>query len=153
MRSEPHYGRGVRRGRCEQDAHVPRPPSPPPRLRGGLRPAGTDYLAGRLRQLVSQDDLRAFHTYRRIGASPTGEEDGIDHRVPLSRRDPAWVPTAEVRGEGIFLQFSESAIASWRMRPPVLRRTRRFADAHRDWRLSRHLPAGPETFPGMRYVL
>ena len=34
-------------------------------------------------------------------------------RVPLARRPPAWVPASEVRGEGLFLQFRESAVVAW----------------------------------------
>jgi hypothetical protein len=33
--------------------------------------------------------------------------------VPLSRSAPTWVPTSEVRGEGIFFHFSESTISKW----------------------------------------
>ena len=36
-----------------------------------------------------------------------------DQRVPLGRKAPKWVPTSEIRGEGIFLQFSEQAIEAW----------------------------------------
>jgi hypothetical protein len=63
------------------------------------------------------------------------------------------VPAAEVRGEGLFLQFAEEAIQEWQMQVPVLRRARRFREAHHDWRRSRGLPDFDATFPGPRYIL
>ena len=35
-------------------------------------------------------------------------------RAPLSRKPPTWVPAAEVRGEGIFIEFREDAVSAWR---------------------------------------
>ena len=32
---------------------------------------------------------------------------------PLSRKKPTWVPSLEVRGEGIFIQLNEEAISRW----------------------------------------
>lgn len=71
-------------------------------------------------------------------------------RAPLSRGEPTWVPACETRGEGIFFQFSESAVQKW------LTRTRQydgeFLKAHRQWRASKNLD--PDLgYPGMRYIL
>src|SRR5262249_27795490 len=68
----------------------------------------------------------------------------------LSRKDPTWVPTSEIRGEGIFLQFDEAAIEAWSRK--ARGREGEFFEAHRRWRLDRGL--GPDDgFPGVRDVL
>jgi len=78
-------------------------------------------------------------------------EDYLEHhRVPISRTPPTWVPTCEIRGEGVFLQFSEAAIQEWVKKVKALEGN--FHEAHRSWRASRSLD--PDVgFPGIRYVL
>ena len=36
-----------------------------------------------------------------------------NRRAPISRKHSTWVPAAEVRGEGIFIQFREDALQKW----------------------------------------
>jgi hypothetical protein len=73
-----------------------------------------------------------------------------EKRAPLSRTDPVWVPTCQVRGEGIFIQFSEAAIESWVQRLADL--DQEFREAHRQWRTIRKLD--PDAgYPTLRYVL
>lgn len=75
-------------------------------------------------------------------------------RVPLTRRPARWVPTVEVHGEGIFLQFDEEAIAKWLDRSlDIRRRELEFAQAHTRWREARGIPEPGIGFPGARYVL
>ena len=71
-------------------------------------------------------------------------------RAPLSRRAPTWVPASETRGEGIFLQFAEAALAEWVGR--VRGHADEFVRAHKQWRASKGLDPGIG-FPGMRYAL
>ena len=70
--------------------------------------------------------------------------------MPLSRKAPKWVPTSEVRGEGVFLQFSEQAIEAWVKK--TREREAEFFEAHRRWRKNRGLEPD-DGFPTMRYVL
>ena len=71
-------------------------------------------------------------------------------RAPLSRTPPRWVPTSEVRGEGIFIQFSEEAIRTWMRK--VSKLDVQFFEAHRRWRNLRGLE--PDAgYPTTRYVL
>ncbi|MBV8557470.1 MAG: DUF1998 domain-containing protein, partial [Planctomycetaceae bacterium] len=104
-------------------------------------------LAERLRE------VRALIGFTRIESPGDSTDMGDfpeDQRVPLSRSDPKWVPTSEVRGEGIFLQFSEQAIEAWV--EETREREGEFFEAHRRWRQDRGL--GPnDGFPTMRYVL
>lgn len=74
--------------------------------------------------------------------------------VPLARHAPHWVPTAEVRGEGIFLQFDEQAIQRWLAQAATGgQREREFLHAHKRWRHARRLAPIDAHFPGLRYVL
>ena len=54
------------------------------------------------------------------GSSDLGQECMV---VPVKEPETRWYPAYEVRGEGIFLEFDEKAIASWIERcPEVVRR-------------------------------
>lgn len=73
--------------------------------------------------------------------------------APLSRRAPTWVPASEVRGEGLFLQFDESAIAEWEKKTPGLRAyVQQSVEAHRRWRQARSLDPDAN-YPGVRHIL
>lgn len=76
-----------------------------------------------------------------------------EHRAPLSRRSPLWVPAAEVRGEGIFLQFDEQAIQRWTQQPLIQAFERDAFEAHKRWRRARRIPDPQTGFPGVRYML
>src|SRR5437763_12328997 len=71
----------------------------------------------------------------------------------LARQAPRWVPAAEVRGEGIFLQFREDALAAWLEQPAVVKQNEIFSSAHYGWRTARHIPMPEANYPGIRYVL
>ena len=104
-------------------------------------------LAERLRE------VRALTGFTRIESPGDYTEIGDfpkDQRVPLSRKAPKWVPTSEIRGEGVFLQFSEQAIEAWVKKTGE--REGEFFEAHRRWRKNRGLEPN-DGFPTMRYVL
>ncbi|MEJ7637274.1 MAG: DUF1998 domain-containing protein [Singulisphaera sp.] len=73
-----------------------------------------------------------------------------ENRAMISRKDPAWLPACETRGEGIFFQFSESAIQAWVGRNHAYERE--FELAHQAWRLDKGLDPN-KGYPGIRYVL
>jgi hypothetical protein len=104
-------------------------------------------LAERLREVRS---LIGFTRIESPGDYSELAEFPPDRRVPLSRSAPRWVPTSEVRGEGVFLHFSEEAIHAWLKR--VKRLDDEFFEAHRRWRTIRGL-SPDEGYPTMRYVL
>jgi hypothetical protein len=95
-------------------------------------------------RIVDSDLMRELGDPTEMGEFPE------EQRAPLSRTDPKWVPTSEVRGEGVFLQFSEPAIEKWIKK--TRERDREFFEAHRRWRQSRGLKPD-DGFPTMRYVL
>jgi hypothetical protein len=86
-------------------------------------------------------------------------EFGEEWTVPAGRRASlangtlTWVPAAEVRGEGIFLQSSEAAVSTWLQHPNIVELVRVFLEAHRRWRVARNITPPLEGFPGMRYIL
>ncbi len=103
-------------------------------------------LAERIRE------VRALIGFTRI-ESP-GDYTELDdfpreQRVALSRKQPRWVPTYEIRGEGVFLRFAENAIEKWVKK--TRRRESEFFQAHRQWRQRRGL-VPDDGFPTMRYV-
>jgi hypothetical protein len=104
-------------------------------------------LAERLRE------VRALTGFTRIESPGDYTEVGDfpqEQRVPLGRKEPRWVPTSEVRGEGVFLQFSEDAIEAWVKKTGE--REGEFFEAHKRWRKNRGLEPD-DGFPTIRYVL
>lgn len=101
-------------------------------------------------------EVRAMVGFTRLDAA--GELTDPDLSVfiepaPLVRGDTSWVPAAEVRGEGIFILFNETAIQKWMRKTAVSLRGDEFVDAHRKWRLARNIPEAAKGFPGLRYIL
>src|SRR6516162_2891159 len=67
-------------------------------------------LAERLREvrsLIGFTRIESPGDYSEISNLPD------EKQVPLSYKPPSWVPTSVVRGEGVFLHFSEDAIEAW----------------------------------------
>lgn len=104
-------------------------------------------LVPRLRQVT------ALYGFTRIDAPEWEVQQTPNERNgPLSSGDPTWVPCAEMRGEGVFLQFDEDRVAEWENRAKTLHRIKqRLIPGYRKWCAQRRLPA--DDWPGMRYVL
>jgi hypothetical protein len=60
-----------------------------------------------------------------------------ERRRRLSRQAPTWVPASETLGEGVFVQFSEKAVAAWLEKNKAY--DREFFEGHRRWRAARGL--------------
>ena len=121
--------------------------SVPSRFRGKIKKV---VLVERLRE------VRAMLGFTRIDAAGelTDPDTGdVSNIAPVSRQSPTWVPTNEVRGEGIFIQFDEDAIQAWRSKNTVKQRADQFFSAHKKWREARFIEPSEEGFPEMRYVL
>ncbi len=101
-------------------------------------------LAERLREVM------ALWGFSRI----TSPGDGADVTIAkLAREKSTWVPAAEVRGEGVFVQFREDVVAEWEKRVEGSDRLQRLRQAHGAWRGRRGIPHPQAGFPGGRYVL
>ncbi|SYZ72210.1 conserved hypothetical protein [Candidatus Zixiibacteriota bacterium] len=99
-------------------------------------------------------EVRALTGFTRI-ESP-GDYDDIgtipeEKRAPLSRKPPLWVPAAEIRGEGIFIQFREEILSAWIKKNAE--REGEFRQAHINWRKVRGIKPPEAGFPGILYVL
>ncbi|AWM39827.1 hypothetical protein GobsT_18030 [Gemmata obscuriglobus] len=105
-------------------------------------------LAERLREvraLVGFSRIESPSDYDNPAAFPPNQ------RARLSRKDPAWVPASEIRGEGLFFHFKESLIQTWVKKNETL--DGRFFEAHQRWRTARKLDPPQDFYPGLRYVL
>lgn len=102
-------------------------------------------------------EVRALVGFTRVESAGDGDDYNDlspDRCVRLRREPPAWVPATEVRGEGIFLQFSENEIAKWLSKPGVEALEKQFLQSHCRWREMRKLERPYQTgFPGLKYVL
>ncbi|WP_435242075.1 DrmB family protein [Streptomyces cucumeris] len=115
------------------------------------KPSGYDQL---LHQVVLVPRLRetsALLGFTRISAPGRQDLDPIQ-RVPLTRGKPKWVPAADRRGEGIFLELREDAVRSWARQAEQNDRIIRLRRAYDQWLFNRSLPADP-SFPVARFLL
>jgi len=83
-------------------------------------------LVSRLRE------VRALLGFTRLSAPERGDLEPVS-RVQLSRGSPQWVPAVEQRGEGIFLQLREDAVAAWTARVADNPRMIALDGAYRRW--------------------
>lgn len=74
-------------------------------------------LVHRLREVIAQVGFTRFEP-----ASPDieGELEVGVQRSAITRETPTWLPAIENRGEGIFIQFSKSAVEEWAAREQVM---------------------------------
>ncbi|MGH2497469.1 MAG: DrmB family protein [Ktedonobacteraceae bacterium] len=107
-------------------------------------------LVERLREVMAMTGFTRIESLRDYAEE---EELPGEHIMPLSRNALRWVPAAEVRGEGIFLQFREDALERWLTRPAVARLHSALYEGHVRWRKARHIPRPEVNYPGIRYVL
>lgn len=118
-----------------------------------------DSFARTIEKVVLAERLRevsAMIGFTRIDAPGELEERSTEASVRsmcISRQPPAWIPATEVRGEGIFIQFSETAVQEWLAQPAVRERDRDFRESHIRWRKARRIEPAEANYPGMRYIL
>lgn len=98
-------------------------------------------------------EVNALIGYTRVEAPE--ETDDPDDRPPMAdlcRGVPEWVPATEVHGEGIFLRFSESQVASWEKQASVQARDAMLRAGHAGWRNARQLDPN-KGYPSIRYAM
>lgn len=99
-------------------------------------PSGFEKQLARVVLVERFTEVRALIGFTRIeSAGEMSELDSLppERRAPLSRKRLRWVPGVEVRGEGIFLQFSEAEIRKWEAKEEVKERLRALQIAHDKW--------------------
>lgn len=123
-------------------------------LRPVVAPKGFEAYFEKVVLVERLREVRALTAFTRI-ESPGDFSDPSEIpavlKAPISRGAPTWVPASEVRGEGVFLQFSEGALRDWCRR--VRDREREFGQAHSLWRRTRNIPDPAAGFPGIRYAI
>lgn len=110
-----------------------------------------------VRGLVVVPELRevrvqvSFSRFDSVGANLQGEYDFDATKkikpavLTLPTGNQKWLPAAEIRGEGIFVELDGDAVRDWEQRPAVRERTERLLRAFEAD------PSGP--FPGGRFYL
>ena len=89
-----------------------------------------------VRGLVIVPELRevrvqvSFSRFDSVSADLQGEYDFEAAKLKpapltLPGGNQKWLPAAEVRGEGIFIELDEAAVAAWEKRPSVVERTKK----------------------------
>ncbi len=117
-------------------------------------------FAGTIERVVVAERLRqvsALAGFTRIIAPDDLTEVSEDTMVqwaPLAHTQTTWVPANEVRGEGIFLQFHESAVQSWLIENQAAHElSQQFREAQLAWCRQRQINPTHMPYPGLRYVL
>jgi len=126
------------------------------RLRTVAAPNGFEALLTRVVLVERLREVRALLGFTRIdapGELGDGPDAGASRRMLLMRKDPAWVPAAEVRGEGIFIQFNEAKLDRWLGTAAAKQREQQFLESHMRWRQARKLLPLNANFPGLRYAV
>ena len=123
--------------------------------RKGTVPHGFEDKIAKVRLLDRLRKVNALVGFTRIEARDDFAEDKSKVKLaPLCKGEPDWVPACEVFGEGIFLQFSEEAIAAWEKIPAVKKRADVLHDSYTTFRKTRGVEDHPEEgFPGARHFL
>ena len=114
----------------------------------------------KIEKVVLADRLRVVNAltgFTRVGSpgdyGDLGEIPDV-RRSPLSRALPTWVPAAEVRGEGIFIQFKEKAIQDWLdENDDVQKRNAEHLKAHIEFRRIREIDPNNDGLDIARYTL
>jgi hypothetical protein len=106
-------------------------------------PEGYDRLLDQVVLVSRLREVRSLLGFTRLGAPERGD---LQPRrlAPISRGLPDWVPAVEQRGEGIFLELCETAVARWAAAVAAHPRLEALAGAYRRWSYNR----GRNTSPG-----
>lgn len=115
-------------------------------------PKGFEPYLSRVLLLERLREVNALIGFTRVESPNEGGGDSRAPRAPIGRAAPNWVPATQVHGEGVFLQFSEQALANWAKGPDVWTQDAELRRGHRGWRARRGLEPDPE-YPGIRFAL
>lgn len=116
-------------------------------------PTPTDYthLLTQVVQVKRLREVQALLGFTRVEAPAQGDL-APDRRVSLSTGRSSWLPAVERRGEGIFLQLREDAVASWEHTAAGHPHLLALSKAHERWLANRDRTPAPD-FPLGRYLL
>jgi len=115
-------------------------------------PKGFESYLSRVLLLERLREVNALIGFTRVESPNEGGGAASAPRAPIGGHAPTWVPATQVHGEGIFLQFSEEALADWASGTGPQTQEAGLRRGHRGWRTRRRLDPDRE-FPGVRYAL
>lgn len=103
-------------------------------------------------------EVRALVGFTRLEASESFEDlinESDIEQVPLARGKLSWTLATEVRGEGIFLEFSEQAIEDWtkQFEKNLSQLERAGLEVHRQWRNARRYEDLDANYKGVRFLV
>ena len=104
-------------------------------------------LVHRLREVVAQVGFTRFES----AAPDTEGELDIGVRRASLAREVSWLPAFENKGEGIFLQFSKTAIQTWMTSTAVQSRSLELAAGFEAWRKEHN--GTTRTVPNLAYLM
>jgi hypothetical protein len=104
-------------------------------------------LVHRLREVVAQVGFTRFES---AAPDTEGELDIGVKRASLAR-EVSWLPAFENKGEGVFLQFSKTAIQTWMTRTAVQGRSIELAAGFEAWRKEHN--GTTRTVPNLAYLM
>ena len=116
-----------------------------------LTPRGYDRLLDQVVLVSRLREVRALLGFTRL-AAPDRDDLQPVQRVPLARSAPTWIPAVEQRGEGVFLELREHAVAHWAAQATGHERMQALEGAFRRWCHYRGRVA-PAAFPVARLTL
>lgn len=116
-------------------------------------PQGFGKHISRVLLLERLREVNALLGFTRVEApEESGNPDERPVMAALSRNKPDWIPASQVHGEGIFIQFDESALVDWEAQIGVSEVDKMLRGGHVGWRNSRRLDPN-EGYPGIRYAM
>jgi hypothetical protein len=116
-----------------------------------ISPVGYDHLLDQVVLVTRLREVRALVGFTRLAAPERDDLEPV-RRVSLARGAADWVPAVEQRGEGIFLQLHEAAVASWAAAVDDHERLAALRQAYQRWAADRDQIANPG-FPIARFLL
>jgi hypothetical protein len=114
-------------------------------------PEGYDRLLDQVVLISRLREVRGLLGFTRLAAPERGDLQPV-RLVPLTRGAPDWIPAVEQRGEGIFLELREAAVARWAAQVAGHPRLEALEGAYRRWSYNRGHTASPG-FPIARLTL
>ncbi|MDO4236733.1 DUF1998 domain-containing protein [Pseudomonas sp.] len=116
-------------------------------------PPGLENQIARVLLLERLREVNALLGFTRVEApEASGDPNERPQMASLARYKPDWVPASQVHGEGIFIQFDETALQAWEAQAGVQSVDRMLKAGHSGWRNSRQLDPS-EGYPGVRYAM
>jgi len=114
-------------------------------------PSGYHRLLDQVVLVSRLREVRALLGFTRLSAPERDDLQPV-RRVPLSRGPTEWLPAVEQRGEGIFLQLREEAVAHWVNSVAELGHIQALGAAYRQWAFDRDQTPNLN-FPIARFTL